>query len=152
QYTFLQIGVPKEELIPGVVDLRASCSLREQFAVLKYANAFVGVASAFAHATNAFDTPGVVFYGPASAAVWGHANNCNLDLGLPCAPCLELLWGAPCPYGAPCMSGISVAAVERALEQQLGRSHASDTKDSDRRRRIVGMDDRHALEQTAARC
>jgi ADP-heptose:LPS heptosyltransferase len=119
QYTFLQLGLSKEELIPGVVDLRGKLSLREQFAVLKYAKAFVGVVSAFAHATNAFDTPGVVFYGPSAPAVWGHSNNCNLDLRLPCAPCIEILWGAPCPYGAPCMSGISVSAVERALEQQL---------------------------------
>jgi ADP-heptose:LPS heptosyltransferase len=119
QYTFLQLGLPKEQLIPGVVDLRGKLPLREQFAVLKYSQAFVGVASGFAHATNAFATPGVVFYGPASSSVWGHANNRNLDLGLSCAPCIEILWGAPCPYGAPCMSGISVSAVEHALEQQL---------------------------------
>jgi ADP-heptose:LPS heptosyltransferase len=126
QYTFLQLGLPDEELIPGTVDLRVELPpLRAQFAVLKYARAFVGVDSSFAHATNAFGTPGVVLYGPSNPLIWGHPNNRNLDLGLPCAPCLDLLMGAPCPYGAPCMSGISVVEVERALEQQLARSYSA---------------------------
>jgi ADP-heptose:LPS heptosyltransferase len=124
QYTFLQLGLPHEKLIPGVVDLRGKLTLREQFAVLKYARAFVGVVSSLAHATNAFGTPGVVFYGPSTPLVWGHSNNCNLDLKLPCAPCVDILAGVPCPYGAPCMSGISVSDVEQALEQQLALGHS----------------------------
>jgi ADP-heptose:LPS heptosyltransferase len=126
QYTFLQLGLPNEELIPGVVDLRAEIPpLRAQFAVLKYVRAFVGVDSSFSNATNAFGTPGVVLYGPSTPLVWGHSNNHNLYLGLPCAPCLDILQGAPCPYGAPCMSGISVLEVERALEQQLAGSYSA---------------------------
>jgi ADP-heptose:LPS heptosyltransferase len=123
QYSFLQLGLPAEELIPGVVDLRGKIPLRIALAVLKQVRAFVGVVSAFAHATNAFETPGVVFYGPSTPRVWGHSNNYNLDLGLSCAPCVDILGQAPCPYGAPCMSGISVLEVERALEQQLARSY-----------------------------
>jgi ADP-heptose:LPS heptosyltransferase len=123
QYTFLQLGLPVEQLIPGVVDLRGKIPLRVALAVLKHVSAFVGVVSVFAHATNAFGTPGVVFYGPSSSLVWGHSNNYNLDLGLSCAPCVDLLGAAPCPYGAPCMSGISVLEVERALEQQLAHGY-----------------------------
>jgi ADP-heptose:LPS heptosyltransferase len=119
QYAFLQLGLPAEELIPGVIDLRGKLPLREQFAVLKYARAFVGVDSSFAHVTNAFGTPGVVFFGPSNSLIWGHPNNRNLDLGLPCAPCVDVLARAPCPYGAPCMSGITVLEVERNLELQL---------------------------------
>jgi ADP-heptose:LPS heptosyltransferase len=126
QYTFLQLGVHTEELVPGVVDLRLNLpQLRAQFAVLKYARAFVGVDSSFSNATNAFGTPGVVLYGPSNPLVWGHSNNHNLYLGLSCAPCLDILGGGRCPYLAPCMSGISVLEVERALEQQLTRSYSA---------------------------
>jgi ADP-heptose:LPS heptosyltransferase len=121
QYTFLQLGLPSEQLIPGVIDLRGRISLRMQLAVLKHVSAFVGVVSAFAHATNAFGTPGVVFYGPSTPKIWGHPNNHNLDLGLPCSPCVDILRWVACPYGAPCMSGISVPEVEQALKQQLAR-------------------------------
>jgi ADP-heptose:LPS heptosyltransferase len=125
QYTFLQLGLPDEELIPGVVDLRGKLPLRAQFAVVKYVRAFVGVDSLFSNATNAFGTPGVVFYGPTTPLVWGHSNNRNLYLGLPCAPCIDVLLRVPCPYGAPCMSGISVLEAERALEQQLAHSYSA---------------------------
>jgi ADP-heptose:LPS heptosyltransferase len=121
-YTFLQLGHSDEQLIPGVVDLRGKTSLRIALAVLKHARAFVGVVSAFAHATNAFGIPGVVFYGPSPSQVWGHSNNRNLDLGLSCAPCVDLLLKSKCPFGSPCMSGISVIDVELALEQQLARA------------------------------
>jgi ADP-heptose:LPS heptosyltransferase len=120
KYTFIQLGLPTEEVIPRTIDLRGKISLRVAFAVLKHVKAFVGVVSVFAHATNAFGTPGVVFYGPSSPLVWGHHNNRNLDLGLACSPCVDILGPCPCPYGAPCMSGISVREVELALEQLLG--------------------------------
>lgn len=123
QYTFLQLGLPYEQMIPGVVDLRRKIPLRVALAVMKYVRAFIGVVSSFAHATNAFGTPGVVFFGPSTPLVWGHSNNYNLDLGLSCSPCIDLLGRWPCPYGAPCMSGISVLDVERALEKQLSLSH-----------------------------
>ena len=124
QCTFLQLGLPDEELIPGVVDLRGEYpELRTQFAILKYVRAFVGIDSAFSNATNAFGIPGVVLYGPSTPQIWGHSNNHNLYLGLPCSPCLDLLGGNPCPYGAPCMNGISTLEVDRAFKQQLTRSY-----------------------------
>jgi ADP-heptose:LPS heptosyltransferase len=132
QYTFLQLGASNEELIPGVVDLRVKYpSLRTQFAVLKYVKAFVGVESSFAHATNAFGTPGVVLFGPSTPLVWGHSNNLNLYRGLHCAPCIDILLGNRCPYGAPCMSEISVPEVERALEQQLARNYSAASSSHD---------------------
>jgi ADP-heptose:LPS heptosyltransferase len=126
QYTFLQLGLPDEELVPGVVDLRVELSpLRAQFAVLKYVKAFVGVESSFAHATNAFGTPGVVLFGPSIPLIWGHSNNHNLYLSQTCSPCIDILAADTCPYGAPCMSGISILEVERSLEQQLARGYST---------------------------
>jgi len=119
KYTFLQLGLHDDELIPGVVDLRGKFPLRAQFAILKYVKSFVGVDSSFSNATNAFGTPGVILYGPTNPMVWGHANIHNLYLGLSCSPCIDILGTAPCPYRAPCMSDISILGVERALEQQI---------------------------------
>lgn len=89
------------------------------FALLKGASGFVGVTSSFSHATNAFGTPGVVLFGPSAPEVWGHANNVNLSRNLPCAPCIDVLHNAPCPYGAECMQTITVAQVQEALRRQL---------------------------------
>jgi ADP-heptose:LPS heptosyltransferase len=112
------VGLPGEPHVPGAVDLRGKTSLREVFALLKAASGFVGVTSSFSHATNAFGTPGVVLFGPSAPEVWGHANNVNLSRNLPCAPCIDVLHNAPCPYGAECMH-IPVAQVQEALRRQL---------------------------------
>jgi ADP-heptose:LPS heptosyltransferase len=119
RYTFLQIGRPSDQKVTGTVDLRGKTSLRCSLAVVKYAKSFVGVDSVFAHATNAFGTPGVVLFGPSSPVIWGHPNNCNLFLSLRCAPCIDILGEHPCPYSTQCLKGIVVEAVEQSLNQQL---------------------------------
>jgi hypothetical protein len=76
----------------------------------------------FAHATSAFGTPGVVLFGASTPKVWGHSNNINLYKDLRCAPCIDLLFDSPCPYGKPCMTTISVGEVREALIAQLTKS------------------------------
>jgi ADP-heptose:LPS heptosyltransferase len=122
--TFVQLGLGDETRVPGAVDLRGKLDVRTAVAVLKHSRSFVGVVSFFAHATNAFDVPGVVLFGPSTPVVWAHPNNRNLNLGLPCAPCIDLLGGRPCPYGAPCLSEITVEQVQDALNAQLARTAA----------------------------
>ena len=121
QYTFIQLGTSEEPLINGVVDLRG-LPLRISLGVLKWVRSFVGIDSVLAHATNVFGTPGVVIFGPSTPIVWGHPNNKNLFAGLPCAPCIEILASAPCPYALPCMTTISTATVERALREQVAKT------------------------------
>lgn len=131
EYTFVNLGGPLDQAIAGTVDLRGKASFRGMLAVLKYASSFVGVDSIFAHATNAFGTPGVVLFGPSNPTIWGHPNNCNLYLSLRCAPCVDILGWHGCPYSTPCMTGIGVEDVERALKQQLKldpRYHISKTE------------------------
>jgi ADP-heptose:LPS heptosyltransferase len=120
-FTFLQLGTSGEIRIPATIDLRGRTTVRQALAILKKVKAFVGVVSFLAHATNAVGTPGVVLFGPSTPSVWGHANNINLTLDLPCSPCIDVLHGTPCPYGAPCMSGLSVEQVSEALRKQVAR-------------------------------
>ncbi|RBL88148.1 glycosyltransferase family 9 protein [Chitinophaga flava] len=117
--TFLQLGVMKEEKVEKAVDLRGLLSFRETLALIKYASSFVGVNSSFSHATNAFDIPGVVIFGPAQPDIWGHPNNINIYKPMRCSPCLDLIFAAKCPYDKACMDRISVTEVREALRSQL---------------------------------
>jgi ADP-heptose:LPS heptosyltransferase len=124
QYTFVQVGLAREPLVPGAIDLKGKVSLRIAVALLKHARSFVGVDSFFANATNAVGTRGVALYGPSPPSIWGHPNNQNLYLGVPCAPCIDLLQSQTCPYGIECMSGLTVRQVEDALREQMARAPA----------------------------
>jgi ADP-heptose:LPS heptosyltransferase len=119
EYTFIQIGRSFEDKVEGAVDLRGKTSFREALSILKSSLSFVGVVSSFSHATSAFGTPGVVLFGASTPKIWGHPNNINLYKSLRCAPCVDLLLNSPCPYGSPCMSGITVEEVRNALLSQL---------------------------------
>jgi ADP-heptose:LPS heptosyltransferase len=123
-YTFVQVGLADEQAVPGAIDLRGNTTLRESVALLKHAKSFVGVVSFLSHATSATGTRGVVLFGPSAPEVWGHSNNRNLTRHLRCAPCVDTLKGAPCPYGAPCLSDITVEEVSEALRQQAGDAAA----------------------------
>jgi ADP-heptose:LPS heptosyltransferase len=118
RYTFLQLGLPDEPAVRGAIDLRGKTSLREAIALLAHATAFVGVVSSLAHATNATGTPAVVLVGPSAPEVWAHPNQRLVARGLRCAPCIDTLQHHPCPYGAPCLSEITVEDVEDALSAQ----------------------------------
>lgn len=120
-FTFLQIGLAKEEKVADAVDLCGKLPLRDSLALIKYAKSFVGVDSAPAHVTCAFAIPGVVLFGPSTPRVWANSNNINLYLDLRCAPCIDLLFNSKCPYGLPCMTGLGVAQVKAALKKQLAR-------------------------------
>jgi ADP-heptose:LPS heptosyltransferase len=119
QYTFIQIGAKDEAPVQGAVDWRGRTGLREAFCLVKYADAFVGVDSCFAHATNAFDVPGVVLFGDSSPGFVGHGNNINIYKNLFCSPCEETLNGHACPIGHACMNLITVEEVRESLVRQF---------------------------------
>ena len=125
QYNFLQLGSATEQLIKGAVDMRG-LTLRESFALIKYADGFVGIDSCLAHAAAALGTPAVVMFGPSTPVLWAHSSNANIYKGLRCSPCVDMLGNVPCPYGRPCMKTITVKEVREALGRQLSqRSGAS---------------------------
>lgn len=118
QFSFLQLGLAQDTRVPGAFDLRGRTSLRQTFALIKQSTCFAGIESGLAHAAAAVGTPGVVLFGPSNPEPWGHSTNINLYAGLSCSPCIDILKGDACPYGAPCMTSISVDDVSRALRKQ----------------------------------
>jgi ADP-heptose:LPS heptosyltransferase len=123
-YTFIQLGRENEAPIEGAVVLLGKTSFRESMALIKHSLSFVGVDSAFAHVTNAFNTPGVILFGATTPKVWGQTNNINIYKAIRCSPCVDVLGNSPCPYNRRCMDLISVADVKAALTAQLGRTKA----------------------------
>ncbi|HWK03642.1 MAG TPA: glycosyltransferase family 9 protein [Puia sp.] len=121
-YTFIQLGSSDEPEVAGAVDWRGKTNFRDALAVVKHCRSFVGIPSSLSHATNAFDIPGVVLFGPASPDVWGHANNINLVKQLRCSPCIDQIFKSPCPYERACMKSITVEEVRQALLTQLSRN------------------------------
>jgi ADP-heptose:LPS heptosyltransferase len=119
RYNFIQLGLPNESRVEGALDLRGHLSIRESIAVLKHSRGFVGVVSALSQAANAVATPSVVLFGPSTPEVWSHSNHAVVTKRLRCSPCIDDTIGFQCPYGAPCMSDISVEEVEYALRKQL---------------------------------
>jgi ADP-heptose:LPS heptosyltransferase len=117
--TFIQLGNPDEKKLEGAVDLRGKTTMREAFALIKYAKSFAGVNSFFSHVTNAFGTPGVVLFGASNPHIWGHSNNINLYKPTRCAPCIDTLLWFNCPYEKRCMQNITVEEVKEALLKQL---------------------------------
>lgn len=118
-YTFIQIGLKEEPHVSGAIDWRGKTTVREAFALLNCSTSFVGVDSSFAHATNAFNIPGVVLWGDSSPVHWGHSNNTNIYKDVVCSPCYYYLLGGKCPYNNICTTSISVQEVQEALIAQV---------------------------------
>lgn len=117
QFTFIQLGLASEPHVDGAVDWRGKTSLREALCLIKHGQSFAGVDGSFAHATNAFDIPGVVLFGDSNPLHWGHENNINVYKDVECSPCA--LWKIPCPFQHECMETITVAEVKEALVRQM---------------------------------
>jgi ADP-heptose:LPS heptosyltransferase len=117
----IQVGLGDESAIPGAIDWRGRTSIRQAMALVKAARAFVGIISGLAHVAAAVRTPAVVLFGPSNPEIWGHHGNVNIYQPPPCAPCIDVLMDRLCPYGAPCLSSISVDTVHEALGRQLTR-------------------------------
>jgi ADP-heptose:LPS heptosyltransferase len=111
---FVQLGSADEPALPGAIDLRGM-SLRVSMAVVEHAVAFVGADTFWQHVAAAFQKPAVVLFGPSTPAVWGHPTAINLWEPPRCAPCIDVLRDAECPYQIACMRAIDVDTVARAL-------------------------------------
>lgn len=59
----VQIGLPQDPPLRGVVDLRGKASLRQTAAILSQAQAFIGLVGFLMHLARAVDCPAVVIYG-----------------------------------------------------------------------------------------
>jgi len=114
EFTFIQVGLRDETLITGAIDKRGN-SIIETIALIKHAKCFVGVESGFGHTTNAFNTKGVVLFGPSNPIIFGHENNINLYKDIECSPCVDTLGNKKCPYDKKCIKLITIKEVEKAI-------------------------------------
>ncbi|MFT5822554.1 MAG: ADP-heptose:LPS heptosyltransferase [Crocinitomix sp.] len=116
---FIQIGIENEDVVKGAINFLGKTTIRESMALLKNAPTFISVDSFINNASNAFNTFGVVLFGPSSPKNWGYVKNTNLYQKTSCSPCMTVLGGNVCPYGSECMQNISVDHVKTALDSIL---------------------------------
>lgn len=127
QYSFIQLGLAKDELVKGAIDMRG-ISIRDSMAVIKASMCYVGIDSFMAHAATAVSTPAVVLFGATQPAVFGSLSNLNLYTDHHCSPCFETLVSTPCPYGRKCMERIKARQVKKAILEKIGKEETTDRK------------------------
>ena len=115
----LQIGVEKDPLLNGTVDLRGITTLRQTASKLKQSYCFLGTSGFLAHLARAVDCRSVVIYGGREHA-WqsGYSCNENLETRMACAPCW--LWH-DCDFDRQCMRDVTVEDVLNALDRAIAR-------------------------------
>jgi hypothetical protein len=117
--TLVQLGVPADPPLRGVLDLRGRTRLRESAAVLSESEWFLGTSGLLSHLARAVECRSVVVYGGREHA-WqtGYPCNENLETCLPCAPCWR--WNR-CERARECMRLIGVERVLGAVEKLQAR-------------------------------
>lgn len=113
-FTFVQIGLPTDPLLCGVVD-RRGVGIRPSSAIVAASEMFVGLVSLFMHVAKAVGTRAIIVYGgrehPSQS---GYEDNVNLYTPMDCAPCW--LWNT-CPYDRECLRRIEPAHVVDAIRR-----------------------------------
>ena len=125
EYQFLQLGLRKEPLIKGAVDLRG-LPVRRSMAVIRYSLFYAGVDSFLNHVATAMNTPAIILFGASSPEVFGHDQNINIVKRSWCAPCIDLIAKSACPYGRECMNRITVRDVRAAIRKLEERNNVID--------------------------
>jgi ADP-heptose:LPS heptosyltransferase len=118
--TILQLGIPADPALTGVVDLRGATSLRESAAILSSSECFVGTSGFLGHLARAVECRSVIIYGGREHS-WqlGYPCNENLESHLECAPCG--LWH-DCDFGRRCMVDITEQQVIDAVGRILAKA------------------------------
>jgi ADP-heptose:LPS heptosyltransferase len=118
EFTIVQLGLPSDPLLAGVVDLRGKTTLRQAAGVLHNSAAFIGLAGFLMHMAKAVGTRSAIVYGGRETpAASGYADNVNLFTALDCAPCWY--WNY-CPYERACMDRIQPPDVVAAVRSIVG--------------------------------
>ena len=99
--TIVQIGVTKDPLLKGVVDLRGQISLRQVAAVLSHSDLFIGGIGGLMHLANAVRCPSVVIYTSAETDYIVNYSS-NINVHPPKTACTLCQEGRHCPWTSPC--------------------------------------------------
>lgn len=118
-YRFIQIGLPKDPLLPNAVDARGFL-IRETAAVIFNATLFIGLEGGLMHLAKAIGTPSAIIYGgyirPETS---GYSDNLNIYTATCCSPCHRSEKALPeCPMMI-CMQPIHPEDVSEQIRQYL---------------------------------
>lgn len=119
EFNFVQVGSPRDPLLPGVIDMRGKSSVRQTAAILGQSRAFVGLVGFVMHLARAVDCRAAIVFGGREAP-WqsGYTCNENLHEAVECAPCWQ--WSR-CDHDRVCMKNITVDRVVEAVRKTASR-------------------------------
>lgn len=116
---FVQIGVPKDPLLDGVLDFRG-LPVRTSAAILKLASAGLFIEGGLGHLARSVGRASVIIYGGAlDPSHTGYSENINLATTMDCAPCFTShAQMTDCDHKS-CMESITPDRVVSALYQLM---------------------------------
>lgn len=113
----VQIGLPTDKVLDGVVDLTGETSFRETAQILKESITFVGYIGGLLHLSKAVGKKNIVLvsaWEPLELA--SYPDDVNFYTDIECKNCgLKI----PCPINRKCMSAITVEQVYEAVKSML---------------------------------
>lgn len=119
RFEVVQLGSPREPLLPGARDLRGRTSIRESAAILAQSEFHLGYAGFLMHLARAVECRSVIVYGGRERPDQsGYVANENIFTPLACSPCWKRY---DCDYQHRCMTQITVDDVMAAIERVLSR-------------------------------
>lgn len=90
-FDIVQVGLPNEETIQGVIDLKGKLKFRHLLALVKYCVTWIDIDSFLQHTGAAVGKPGVTLWGRTDPRIFGHASNINMQSpgSCPDLPCMR---------------------------------------------------------------
>lgn len=120
----LQIGMPSDALLNGVIDAR-SIDIRKTAAIIANAVLFIGLEGGLMHLARSVQTPAVIIYGGyIKPEISGYSMNVNIATNEPCSPCYDSNQRQTDCEHMGCMKQISVSDVYNVVIQKLEEVHA----------------------------
>lgn len=113
----VQIGLPTDKVLDGVIDLTGKAAFRETAQILKKAITFIGYIGGLTHLSKAVGKRNIVLvsaWEPLELA--SYPDDINFYTDIECKNCgLKI----PCPINRKCMSAITVEQVYEAVKSML---------------------------------
>jgi ADP-heptose:LPS heptosyltransferase len=127
EYRFVQIGLPTDPLLDGVIDFRR-VGVRENAAAIRNSLFFIGLEGGLMHLAKAVGKRAVIIYGGLlKPEITGYAGNLNVYNAVACSPCFHSDYRhEPCK-SMECMEGIRPEAVHEMIREQFLRLQEAGT-------------------------
>jgi len=77
-YTIFQVGIPGEELLPGIQGSYIGLKITDLKKIIRECLTWISVDNFFPHLANIVDKPGVVIFGRSDPKIFGYSSNINL--------------------------------------------------------------------------